>query len=242
MAIYRTTPKTPLPQKHKGQRRIVLEGFKTLGGKATLEELTTYAKDHNYEATFKGEWVKNNYGGVKGSVHWHLLQLLNHKEIERDGAPDKLVRQTPLDKGAAIDTTESSTQADVPDSIMETTFGLERDLQSALRANIKQLDGSLKIVDGGKEHGVPSGKIDILAVASDGASVVIELKAGTADGSAISQILAYMGDVIGAAKGKKVRGILVAGDFTAKAISASKAVPTVTLKQYTFTFSFKNVP
>src|SRR5437879_2456948 len=34
----------------------------------------------------------------------------------------------------------------------EITFGLERDLQAALRANIHQLDHGLEIVDGGKER------------------------------------------------------------------------------------------
>jgi DNA-binding CsgD family transcriptional regulator len=35
---------------------------------------------------------------------------------------------------------------------VETTFGLERDLQSALRNNIDQLEAGLKIADGGKEQ------------------------------------------------------------------------------------------
>ena len=131
------------------------------------------------------------------------------------------------------------TETDVQDS-METTFGLERDLQSALRANISQLEKELKITDSGKERGVPSGKIDILAATSDGTYVVVELKAGTADGTAIGQILAYMGDLAGEAKGK-VRGILLAGDFSTKAISASKAVPNVELRKYGFKFSFQKV-
>jgi hypothetical protein len=45
----------------------------------------------------------------------------------------------------------------------EITFGLERDLQIALRRNIDQLEPGLKIVDGGTERTVEAGRIDITA-------------------------------------------------------------------------------
>src|SRR3954451_20382349 len=40
-------------------------------------------------------------------------------------------------------------------------FGLERDMQDALRRHIDQLDSGLEIVDGGKERQVEAGFIDI---------------------------------------------------------------------------------
>jgi hypothetical protein len=46
----------------------------------------------------------------------------------------------------------------------EITFGLERDLQSALRANIQQLETGLKIIDSGKERVTEAGRIDITAM------------------------------------------------------------------------------
>jgi len=122
---------------------------------------------------------------------------------------------------------------------IQTTFGLERDLQLALRKNIEQLEHGLKIVDGNKEKNVPSGRIDITSEDGSGTTVIIELKAGTADREAVAQILAYMGDLM--SEGKKVRGILVAGDFPAKTISAAKAVPNLLLRKYTFQFSFEAV-
>jgi|SRR6185437_9723167 len=123
---------------------------------------------------------------------------------------------------------------------LETTFGLERDLQRALRSNIEQLEPGLKITDGGNEQSVPSGRIDIAAQDRSGANVVIELKAGEADRDAIGQVLSYMGD--SAVNGSKpVRGILVAGDFSARAISAARAVPNLELKKYSFRFSFESV-
>ena len=123
---------------------------------------------------------------------------------------------------------------------LETTFGLERDLQRALRSNIEQLEPGLKITDGGNEQSVPSGRIDITAQDRSGANVVIELKAGEADRDAIGQVLSYMGDSAG--DGKPVRGILVAGDFSARAISAARAVHNLELKRYSFRFSFEPVP
>jgi RecB family endonuclease NucS len=65
-------------------------------------------------------------------------------------------------------------------------FGLERDMQEALRPNIYQLDPTLRIIDEGKEHHVEAGFIDILAQADDGALVVIELESGEAPESSIS--------------------------------------------------------
>jgi endonuclease len=122
---------------------------------------------------------------------------------------------------------------------IETTFGLERDLQGALRSNISQLEPGMKIIDGGNEQIVPSGRIDITAQDDRGATVVIELKAGAADRDAIGQVLSYMGD-LGAAGGPP-RGILVAGDFLPRAISAARAVPNLQLKKYSFKFSFESV-
>ena len=107
---------------------------------------------------------------------------------------------------------------------IETTFGLERDLQRALRDRIEQLEPGLKIINDGKEQVVPSGRIDITARDRDGVTVVIELKAGPADRDAIGQMLAYMGDLMQSAK--SVRGVLVAGEFSPRAVAAARAAPT----------------
>jgi transposase-like protein len=123
---------------------------------------------------------------------------------------------------------------------LEATFGLERDLQLALRSNIQQLEPGLEIVDGGKEFTTDAGRLDILAKDQNGATVVIELKAGTAVPEALTQLLAYMG-VIGKQESKPIRGILVAGDFHKRVIFAAKAVPNVQLRRYHFKFTFEAV-
>jgi transposase-like protein len=122
---------------------------------------------------------------------------------------------------------------------IDATFGLERDLQLALRKHIDQLEPDLKIVDDGKEQTVESGRIDITAEDSKGTTVVIELKTGQADRETIGQILGYMGDVM--TTKKSVRGILVAGDFPTGTIAAARAVPNLRLKKYSFKFSFESV-
>jgi endonuclease len=124
-------------------------------------------------------------------------------------------------------------------SAVDTAFGLERDLQLALRRNIEQLESGLTIVDGDREQTVPSGRIDITARDQAGVAVVIELKAGSADRDAIGQILSYMGDL--ADREKEVRGILVAREFSARAVAAGKAAPNIRLIQYGFRFTFETV-
>jgi hypothetical protein len=119
----------------------------------------------------------------------------------------------------------------------ELTFSLEQDLQAALRKSIDQLEPGLMIIDGGGEYTVPSGRIDILAEDTSGAHVVVELKAVRATRDAVAQTLAYMGD-ISQQTTRDVRGVLVAPEFDAKAISAARVVPTLSLVVYSFTFTF----
>ncbi|MDE0679608.1 MAG: endonuclease NucS [Gammaproteobacteria bacterium] len=119
----------------------------------------------------------------------------------------------------------------------ERLFGLERDLQATLRDQIGQLEPGLEIIDGGGEHSVASGFIDITAKAPDDTVVVIELKAGTARRDAIAQILSYMGD-IATEYPHEVRGILVAGDFDDKARAAARVVPSLLLRRYSIEFQF----
>lgn len=124
------------------------------------------------------------------------------------------------------------------DDLEQIKFSLERDLQRALRINIEQLEPGLKIIDDGGERSVAAGRIDITAEDDTGQLVVIELKAGTARSDAITQVLSYMGSID--AEGKPVRGILVAHDFHERVVLAAKAVPNLSLKAYSFQFSFED--
>jgi hypothetical protein len=123
---------------------------------------------------------------------------------------------------------------------LDTTFGLERDLQLALRSNIQQLEQGLTIVDDGREQSTEAGRIDITAKDQHGAIVIIELKAGTAPSDSVTQILSYMG-AISERENIPVRGILIAGDFSSRVIFAARAVPNLELRRYSFRFTFGEV-
>ena len=118
-------------------------------------------------------------------------------------------------------------------------FGLERDLQRALRINITQLEQGLRVSDGGAEQTVHAGRIDITAEDDQGNLVVIELKSGTAQPESIAQLLGYMGTIENP-DGRQIRGILVANDFHPRVVYAAKAVPNISLKAYSFQFSFED--
>ena len=121
--------------------------------------------------------------------------------------------------------------------------GLERDLQSALRRAIEQLEPGLEIIDDGAERSVASGFIDITARDARGAIVVVELKTGTARQGAVAQVLSYMGDIAEEEPGQTVRGLLVAGDFDKKARSAARVLPNhvLSLRSYRVRFEFEDV-
>jgi len=122
-------------------------------------------------------------------------------------------------------------------STVHRALGLGRDLQTSLRRCIAQLEPGLMITDGDSEQTVASGRIDITARDRAGTIVVIALKDGEADGDAIGQSLAHMGDMM--TDGAPVRGILVARDFTPSAVSAARAVENLRLVQFGFRFIFE---
>jgi hypothetical protein len=118
-------------------------------------------------------------------------------------------------------------------------FEKETELHKALRANIEQLEVGLKLIDGGKERTVPSGRIDITAEDKNGKTVVIELKSGAADREAVGQIASYLGDVANGGAG--VRGILIAHEFLPRALAAARMIPCLELRRYGYRFSFERM-
>jgi hypothetical protein len=182
---------------------------------------------------------------VSGTQRQSIIALLKDGLDNRDIAAQ--VGVTPgtvaaikahVSMGTYGETGLADAEAEVANAV-DTAFGLERDLQMALRRSIEQLEPQLTIVDGGREQTVASGRIDITARDGDGATVVIELKAGAADREAVGQLLGYMGDLMN--NGTRVRGILVAREFTARAISAARAASNLRLAQYRFRFTFDTV-
>jgi hypothetical protein len=119
------------------------------------------------------------------------------------------------------------------------SFGLERDLQRYIRMNIGHLEEGLKIVDYGKERTTATGRIDICAEDNKGSLVIIELKAGRAPDTALTQILGYMSSEENNGHGS-IRGILVAEDFSPQLLSAVRWISNVKLVKYSIKFQFEN--
>jgi hypothetical protein len=128
---------------------------------------------------------------------------------------------------------------EVPTEAIGLKFGLERDLQRALRRSITEMDPSLRIIDGGKERQVEAGFIDILAE-DDVGSVVIELKAGKSPDQAITQVLSYVGSLNKEDRTRNVRAVLVASDFGDR-VKLAAAAAGVRLFQYSVRFDFTEI-
>jgi hypothetical protein len=119
-------------------------------------------------------------------------------------------------------------------------FPVERDLNTAIRKNIQSLEEGLQIVDDHFELITPAGRIDITAQDTLGNLVVIELKCGIADLSAVGQILSYI-NALKAEKKQNVRGILIASGFPEKVKYAIRGISNLKLLKYRYNFIFDSV-
>ena len=222
------------PKPHK----VVL---KNSGGGVEVQPLKPWFRLHTEY------WDRNRGIGPNGEGTSHEMRrvLQKHGFVVQIRPNDVLIIK-PTDDGdiSFVDEVTGDTEAPEADvsqddleEPIEITFGLERDMQAALRSNIEQLESNLRIIDGGHEKTTGGGRIDITAEDSTGNIVVIELKAGTARPEAITQLLAYMGTVT-EEPNMAVRGNLVAGDFHPRVLLAAKALPNVRLMSYSFNFRF----
>lgn len=159
-------------------------------------------------------------------LRWYRSHLMDYMRFRGDHTPEV----------AGEDSAEPGSE--FIEEVVSQRFALERDLQAALRKNLDQLEQGLSVADGGTERKVEAGFIDILARDQAGVLTVIELKAETAQPSAIAQILAYMG-CIAEETGEPVRGILVAGDHHPRVALAARAIPNLSLKKYRYRFDFE---
>lgn len=179
----------------------------------------------------RGNPSRMNIGPDKLATHlpWYRTHVVDYQRFCAGG--DVELAEAALGDGDEL-----------PRSLIEAavgrTFALERNLQAALRSNLRQLEDGLAIADNGAELHVEGGKIDILARDANGVLTVIELKAETARPESVAQILAYMSSV-GEERGEVVRGILVAGDHHPRVRLAARAVPNLQLRTYRYRFDFE---
>jgi hypothetical protein len=178
-----------------------------------------------------------------------ILRMMTGVGIAGGGAPINsrfeqlgfnIVELTEPPAGLVVGVDEEAEEA------IETALSLEQDLERSILQNLGRLEKGLKLyekngVTGQQLDAKPAGRIDILADDTGGDLVVIELKAGEADRQVCGQIQAYMGWVKANLAGKrKVRGIIVANEFTDRLKLAVNVVPGLTLKKYAIVFSFSD--
>jgi hypothetical protein len=133
---------------------------------------------------------------------------------------------------------EPEIEESVPTSGEEsTTFQYERELQAAVRRQISAIAPNLKIVDGGIERAVATGRIDVLAENSNGELVVIELKAGLCPPGAMEQVLGYAED-LHIETNKNTHALLIAADFPERIRVAARRVESLTLMSYRLQLTF----
>lgn len=130
---------------------------------------------------------------------------------------------------------------------LHTALSLEADLEKALVSNLDILEPGLQLWknDGksGEQYAVgEAGRIDLLCIDRAGNLVVVELKAGDADHKVCGQIQAYMGWIKeNLARNRKVRGIIVASEFSDKLTYAVKVSPDISLMRYQVNFTLSAV-
>ena len=130
------------------------------------------------------------------------------------------------------------TESEEVDDLLETSIGLERDLEDHLVQHLDSIESGLVLV--GRQVAIDVGRIDILAEDSNGGRVVIEVKVGDAKDAAIGQIARYLG-WYKKTEEKPPRGILIAADFPDPVRYAAAAIGNLTLVSYSVQFSFEEI-
>ena len=120
---------------------------------------------------------------------------------------------------------------------VESTLSL-RDLENHLVQHLDSLEPGLTLL--GRQVDTEVGRIAILAQASSGEKVVIELEVGEAKEAAIGQITKYMG-WYARADGTPPRAVLVAASFEQPLRYAAAAVPGLRLASYRMQLTFEDV-
>ena len=196
---------------------------------------------------------RRHHPTIKPDAGWDLFFKLSTREFRLwDPATDPTPRyKADLDAGiadgvaATEDVDKEAAEDDGPGS---RTFAFEKDLQNYLVRNLGRLEPGLRLYEDedGEFTGVefPAGQryIDILAVGTDDAYVVIETKVSRAYDRVVGQILRYMGWVKENLAGEApVRGIIVASEISENLILATSSVKDINLVEYEISFSLKSV-
>lgn len=198
---------------------------------------------------------RKHHPTIRANAGWDLFYKISPKEFrlwdpEKDPAPiyKNIIEAAEEEMlSGAIPENEEEADSDV-EYAGARTFAFERDLQSYLVKNLPLLESGLHLYEdedrqfNGIEFPVGQRYIDILAVGSDGAFVVIETKVSRAYDRVIGQLLRYMGWIKeNVANGMPVRGIIVASEISTDLKLAASLIENVKLVDYEISFSLKYV-
>jgi Endonuclease NucS C-terminal domain len=204
-----------------------------LGAMAQLDKegRQGYAKRHTYEIDQKG----TRYPSME------IMSIASGVPVGRFAGGEHTNRRF-RDLGfkvVQISDNDSAEQA------VETELNIEAELEDYVASHLEQIEPGLTPYEGTDARARQLntgavGRLDLLATAKNGDLVVIELKAGEADDHACGQIQGYIVWVReNLANGRKVRGIIVANDFTERLRAATRAVPGLGLTKYEVTYHFR---
>ena len=119
-------------------------------------------------------------------------------------------------------------------------FKIEKEMQTAIRKQLTNIESGLVEADGGQERRVATGSIDIVARDQNGGLVAIELKAGKCPPGALEQLLGYA-EALQDEERSEVRGILIAAEFSDRLLAAAKRTKNTKLLTYEFSLKFSGV-
>jgi len=149
-----------------------------------------------------------------GETSLHLPSTLNEYYVDQD----------------TIDELIEAMQSVEPVELSEGLIDFSEDsIQQYIAGNFKDIDDSIVSLE--REYSTRVGDADFFGEDKNGDLVVIEVKTGTAQDNVVGQLLGYM-NAIRANEKRKVRGIIVAEDFTERVREAVKSDDI-------FLFSFK---
>jgi len=226
-----------------------MQTTKVRGQLVTREDVLQAMKrfDKEYRASFpQRKWVR--YAIEHYGQHYPpktILRMIVGGSIPGGGKPVNSRFEDLAFKVVTLDEPPEGGMDDDEDAA-DTALSLESDLENSLLKNLGQLEKGLKLYTKGSITGQQlqagsAGRLDLLGVDSSDCLVVIELKAGEADRQVCGQIQAYMGWVKENLAGKRrVRGIIVANEFTDRTRYAAAMVPNLASKKYEVIFKFSD--
>lgn len=143
---------------------------------------------------------------------------------------------------------QKNTDESKPVTADEKGFAAEALLRDFLAGNLDLIEHGLELFtddngNAGVEYVIAVGRIDILAIDSDGNFLVVELKVGKGPDDVCGQIMRYVSWVKRhLAKGKKVRGLIIAKSISDKIRYALADLENIEAHEYSMNISLKAVP